>query len=108
METWQVEISEQMQISNILGSIEDDLIRDEYIALTGRKNGLSEKAPDELRHEMERILLENPDRMLLFMTAEMREMLSKLLQQEWIDGSGKCVLAKLYSFGFCIRPSHSS
>ncbi len=39
--------------------------------------------------------------MFLFMTAGMREMLSELLQMEWIDGSERCTLAQLYSFGFC-------
>ncbi len=52
---------------------------------------------------MARILLENPDRMLLFMTAEMRKVLSRQ-QQGWIDSGEKCVLAKLYSFGFCRLP----
>lgn len=98
------EISDQVQISDILASIEDELIREEYAALMGVKNGLPKETPAVMRRDMERLLLQNPDRMLAFMTAEMRQLLSGLLRQEWIDRSEKCTLAKLYSFGFCQFP----
>lgn len=97
----QVQVSDQVHVSDILASIEDDLIRDEHAALTGRRSPCEKEPADTLRREMERILLEDPDRMFLFMTAGMREMLSELLQMEWIDGSERCTLARLYSFGFC-------
>lgn len=104
MEEWQVEISDSVRISDILSSIEDDLIRDEYAALTGIKSGVSKESPAFMRQGMERILLENPDRMLTFMTKEMREKLAELLRQEWIDVSERCTLAMLYAFGFCRLP----
>lgn len=104
MEGWDVEISDQVQISDILASIEDELIREEYAALTGVKDGSPKESPAIMRQDMERILLQNPDKMLTFITSEMREMLSELLQCEWIDGIEKCTLAKLYSFGFCRLP----
>lgn len=97
----QVQVSDQVHVSDILASIEDDLIRDEHAALTGRRSPCEKEPADTLRREMERIVLENPDRMFLFMTAGMREMLSELLQMEWIDGNERCTLAQLYSFGFC-------
>ena len=156
-----MQVSDKIHVSDILASIEDDLIRDEHAVLTGRafschgepthsgsqnqvckaaepcqreqvnsgsgnqickaaepcqrepahsgsRNQVREAAEpcrkepaDNLRREMERIVLENPDRMLLFMTDGMREMLSELLQMDWIDGSERCTLAKLYAFGFC-------
>lgn len=101
MDSWEVEISDQVQISDILASIEDELIGEEYAALTGVRDGIPKESPAAMRRDMERILLQDPDRMLTFMTSEMREMLSELLQSEWIDGIEKCTLAKLYSFGFC-------
>lgn len=104
VDEWKAEISDQIQISDILASIEDELIREEYAALMGVKNGLPKETPAVMRRDMERLLLQNPDRMLTFMTAEMRKLLSELLQQEWIDESEKCTLAKLYSFGFCQFP----
>lgn len=117
----QVQVSDKIHVSDILASIEDDLIRDEHATLTGRafpchgepahsdsQNQVRKAAEpcqrepaDNLRREMERIVLENPDKMLLFMTDGMREMLSELLQMDWIDGSERCTLAKLYAFGFC-------
>lgn len=97
----QVQVSEEVHVSDILASIEDDLIRDEHAALTGRLIPCQEEPVDTLRQEMERIVLEKPDRMFLFMTVGMREMLSELLQMEWVDGSERCTLAQLYAFGFC-------
>ena len=101
MDEWMVEISDQIQISDILASIDDELIREGYAALTGMKDGVPKEAPAVMRQEMEKILLQKPDRMLTFMTEEMRKMLSDLLQNRWIDGSKRCMLVKLYSFGFC-------
>ena len=86
---------------NILSRIEDDLIKEEHAALTGSRNACQKEPPDTLRREMERILLEKPDKMLMFITSDMRKMLSELLQETWIDGSERCTLAKLYSFGGC-------
>nr|WP_300839038.1 hypothetical protein [uncultured Acetatifactor sp.] len=97
----QVQVSDEVHVRDILASIEDDFIRDEHAALTGRKSPCEKEPADTLRREMERIVLENPDRMFLFMTAGMREMLSELLLMKWIDGSERCTLARLYSFGFC-------
>lgn len=104
LDEWKAEISDQVQISDILASIEDELIREEYAALVGVKDGLPKKMPAVMRRDMERLLLQNPDRMLTFMTAEMRKLLLRLLRQEWTDESEKCTLAKLYSFGFCQFP----
>lgn len=98
---FQVQVSEEVQVNDILESIEDDLIREEHAALTGRQTPCENETADMLRREMEKVVLENPDRMFLFMTAGMREMLSELLQMEWIDASARCTLAQLYSFGFC-------
>lgn len=103
-EEWQVVLSDQVQVSSILASIEDELIGEEYAALMGMKDENPKESPDRMRREMERILIENPKRMLAFMTTEMREKLSELLQREWIDSSERCTLAKLYSFGFCKWP----
>lgn len=105
-EEWQVVISDQVQVNSILNSIEADLLREEHAALAGRKSVVQEEKsdPEMLSCEMEEFLLKNPDRMLMFMTAKMREMLSELLQSEWIDVCEKCTLAMLYSFGFCRLP----
>lgn len=107
-ESWEAEISDRVSISNILSRIEDDLIKKEHAALTGSRNACQKEPPDTLRREMERILLEKPDKMLMFITADMRKMLSELLQETWIDGSERCTLAKLYSFGFCDFPEEDS
>ena len=104
MEEWQAVISDRIQISSILSSIEDELIREEYSAVLGLKEKVQKESPDSMRQELEGILLKNPDRMLMFMTVEMREKLSKLLQEEWSDESERCTLAKLYAFGFCKLP----
>ncbi|MBQ8231575.1 MAG: hypothetical protein IJZ34_06600 [Lachnospiraceae bacterium] len=72
-------------MNSILASIEDELIEMEYTVLMGIKEERQEKTPDEMRQEIERILLGKPDRMLDFMTVEMRKILSELLQEEWID-----------------------
>lgn len=101
---WRAEITNQTEVSSILASIEDGLIGMEYAAMLGLKKEQREESPDEMRREMERILLGNPDRMLAFMSVEMRKLLSKLLQEEWIDCSENCTIAKLYSFGFCMFP----
>lgn len=101
LDGWRAEVTDQVSVGSILASIEDEFIGMGYAALMGLKKEQREKAPEEMRREMERILLGNPDRMLTFMTVEMRNMLSELLQEEWIDESGKCTIAKLYSFGFC-------
>lgn len=100
-ESWKAEISDRVSVRNILSQIEDDLIKEEHAALTGSRNACQKEPPDTLRREMERILLEKPDKMLMFITADMRKMLSELLKETWIDGSERCALAKLYSFGFC-------
>ena len=97
----QVQVSDEVHVSDILASIEDDLIREEHAALTGRKSPCQKESEDVLRREMESVVLEDPERMFLFMTAGMREMLSELLQMEWIDASARCTLMQLYSFGFC-------
>jgi len=107
MEEWRVMISDQIQVSSILESIEDELIKEEYAALSGLKKGVCRESADALRRQMARIILENPDRMLVFMTTEMRKKLSELLREEWIDGSEICTLAKLYSFGFCKLPEEN-
>lgn len=107
-ESWEAEISDRVSISNILSRIEDDLIKKEHAALTGSRNACQKEPPDTLRREMERILLEKPDKMLMFITADMRKMLSELLQETWIDGSERCTLTKLYSFGFCDFPEEDS
>lgn len=107
-ESWEAEISDRVSISNILSRIEDDLIKDEHAALTGSRNACQKEPPDTLRREMERILLEKPDKMLMFITSDMRKMLSELLREEWIDGSERCTLAKLCSFGFCDFPEEDS
>lgn len=99
-EEWQVVISDQTQVGNILASIEDELIRAEHAALTGAREARQKEPADTLRREMEWLLLKNPDRMLMFMTAEMRKLLSELLRTAWIDSNEKCTLAQLYSFGF--------
>lgn len=101
---WRVVVSERIQISAILAFLEEDLILDEYAALTGLKEVDEREDADRLRQEMERILLRDPERMLLFMTHQMRKTLSDLLKEEWIDGREMCTLAKLYSFGFCMLP----
>lgn len=105
-EEYRVVISEQMPVSSILNSLEDNLIREEHAALMGTKSvDQKEKIdPEMLRREMERILLSNPERMLMFLPAETREMLSALLQEEWIVCNEKCILAQLYAFGFCKLP----
>ena len=107
-ESWKAEISDRVSIGNILSHIEDDLIKDEHAAVTGSRNACQKEPPDTLRREMERILLKNPDKMLMFITADMRKMLSELLQETWIDGGERCTLAKLYSFGFCDFPEEDS
>lgn len=107
-ESWKAEISDRVSVSNILSRIEDDLIKEEHAALTGSRNACQKEPPDTLWREMERILLEKPDKMLMFITADMRKMLSELLQETWIDGSERCTLAKLYSFGFCDFPEEDS
>ncbi|MCM1040533.1 MAG: plasmid pRiA4b ORF-3 family protein [Ruminococcus sp.] len=103
-EEWRAEISEQIQVGSILALIDDELIREEHAVLMGLKEVCQKKPTDALRSEMLKVLLEKPDEMLMFITPEMRKMLSELLQEGWIDSSEKCTLAKLYSFGFCTFP----
>lgn len=107
-ESWKAEISDSVPVSNILSHIEDDLIKDEHAALTGSRNACQKEPPDTLRREMERILLEKPDKMLMFITSDMRKMLSELFREEWIDDIERCTLAKLHSFGFCDFPEEDS
>ena len=104
VDEWQVEISARIQVSDILTSIDDELIREEYAALMGMRHGLPKESPALMRRDMERLLLQNPNRMLIFMTAEMRKTLMELLRNEWTAQSGMCTPAKLYSFGFCQLP----
>lgn len=96
-------IDENMEVSTILASISDELIEEEYAALLGYKTIHPEKITcKEMRREMENRVLNDPDRLLRFMTAEMREKLSELLKEESFERSNLCTIMKLYAFGFCM------
>ncbi|MDO4340201.1 MAG: plasmid pRiA4b ORF-3 family protein [Eubacteriales bacterium] len=96
-------IDKEMEVGTILASIPDDLIEDEYKALLGYRETHPEKVScKEKRREIERMVLYEPDRLLQFMTAEMREKLSELLKEASFEESDLCTIMKLYSFGFCM------
>lgn len=101
MDGWEVEVSDRVQPGDILLLIDDEFIVDEYAALAGEKSEDAERAFAKMRHGMEGILLREPDKMLAFMPAEMREQLLELLEKDWISEEKRCSVAKLYSFGFC-------
>lgn len=96
-------IDENMEVSTILASISDELLEEEYAALLGYRTIYPEKIScKEMRREMENRVLNDPDRLLRFMTEEMRETLSELLKEESFERSDLCTIMKLYAFGFCM------
>ena len=106
-EEWPVRVDGELKAGAVLDTIADDYIADEYRALIGRNKAHEELSGEEMRREIERMVLEEPERLLLFMTPQMRETLSGLLKESQADSSGRCLMARLYSFGFCMMPDEN-
>lgn len=104
---WQALVDKGLKVSTILSAIDDEYIVDEYAVLNGINKDYGTLSCEEMRREIERIVLEEPKRLLLFMTPQMRETLVGLLKDSWVDSSLCCQIARLYSFGFCMMPDEN-
>lgn len=98
-------IESDISVASILASIEDELIEDQYAVLFRTKDGNDDAlSPDEKRKKMEETICQEPDKMLVFITEEMSEILTRLVNHDDFNLSELCEIAKLYSFGFCTFP----
>lgn len=103
-EEWPVRADEQLQVKDVLDTIPDDCIEDEYAVLMGQNKTHDGVSCDEMRRDIERMVMEEPKRLLLFITPDMRKMLAGLLKDRWVESSECCILDRLYSLGFCMTP----
>lgn len=97
-------VDEDITVSEILDSVPDDLIEKEYAALLYYgEEGQGVRNVKEKRQEIERLIFQNTDRILIFMTTQMRKVLSGLLEEAEFEKDDWCTIVTLSSLGFC-RP----